>query len=192
MKRILVDMDDVICVHGFINIVNDFLGTKYTEDDAKSYYINDLIPKEKMKEWVEFFKNKNVYDYMELNKDVQEVLKKLNAMYEIYIVTAYIFRDDPTISGNQLKNKFDFLQKHLPFINPENFIFLSDKSLINADVRIDDNIQKLEGTSELKLLFTAYHNKNLTEEDLEKQNVKRVNDWKEIEKILLPKRTNLN
>ena len=50
MKRILVDMDDVICVHGFINIVNDFLGTKYTEDDAKSYYINDLIPKEKMKE----------------------------------------------------------------------------------------------------------------------------------------------
>lgn len=55
MKRILVDMDDVICVHGFINIVNDFLGTKHTEDDAKSYYINDLIPKEKMKEWVEFF-----------------------------------------------------------------------------------------------------------------------------------------
>lgn len=186
MKRILVDMDDVICVHGFINIVNDFLGTNYTEDAANSYYINDLVPKAKMKDWIEFFKKRNVYDYMELNKDVQEVLKKLNDKYEIYIVTAYIFRDDPSISGNQLKNKFDYLKKYLPFINPENFIFLSDKSLINADVRIDDNIQKLEGVSELKLLYTAYHNKDITEEELKKQSIKRVNNWKEIEKILLP------
>lgn len=192
MKKILVDMDDVICIHGFIGIVNDFLGTEYTEDDAKSYYINDLIPKEKMEEWIKFYRNKNVYDYMELNQDVQEILKKLNNEYEIYIVTAYIFRDDPSISGIQLKNKFDYLQKNLPFINPERFVFLSNKSIINADVRIDDNIKNLEGTSELKLLFTAYHNKNLTTEELEKQNVKRVNTWKEIEKILLPKRTNLN
>ena len=35
MKKILVDMDDVICVHGFIGIVNDFLGTNYTEYDAQ-------------------------------------------------------------------------------------------------------------------------------------------------------------
>ena len=192
MKKILVDMDDVICVHGFIGIVNDFLGTNYTEYDAKSYYINDLVPKEKMDDWIEFYKNKNVYDYMKLSEDVQEVLKKLNEKYEVYIVTAYIFRDDPSISGNQLKNKFDYLQKNLPFINPERFVFLSDKSLIIADIRIDDSMEKLNGPAQTKLLFTAYHNKNLTEEDLEKQNVKRVNDWKEIEKILLPKRTNLN
>lgn len=185
MKKILVDMDDVICLHGFMGIVNEFLKTEYTEDDAKSYYINDLVPKEKMNDWIDFFKKKNVYDYMELNQDVQEVLKKINDKYELYILTAYIFRDDPSISGMQLKNKFDYLQKNLPFINPERYIFLSDKSLINADIRIDDSIKNLEGPAKMKLLFTAYHNKNINEEELNNKNIKRVNNWKEIEQILL-------
>ena len=185
MKKILVDMDDVICAHGFIGIVNDFLGTNYTEYDAKSYYINDLVPKEKMNDWIEFYKNKNVYDYMKLSEDVQEVLKKLNEKYEVYIVTAYIFRDDPSVSGNQLKNKFDYLQKNLPFINPERFVFLSDKSLITADIRIDDSMEKLNGPAQTKLLFTAYHNENINDEELKKNNIQRVNNWKEIEQILL-------
>ena len=185
MKKILVGMDDVICVHGFIGIVNDFLGTNYTEYDAKSYYINDLVPKEKMDDWIEFYKNKNVYDYMKLSEDVQEVLKKLNEKYEVYIVTAYIFRDDPSISGNQLKNKFDYLQKNLPFINPERFAFLSDKSLITADIRIDDSMEKLNGPAQTKLLFTAYHNENINNKELKKNNIQRVNNWKEIEQILL-------
>ena len=185
MEKLIIDMDDVITEKGFIRMINEFLGTNYTQEDAGSYYINDLIPKEKMNDWIEFFKNKNVYDYMELNKDVQEVLKKLNDIYEIYIVTAYIFRDDPSISGNQLKNKFDYLQKNLPFINPERFVFLSDKSLITADIRIDDSMEKLNGPAQTKLLFTAYHNENINDEELKKNNIQRVNNWKEIEQILL-------
>ena len=72
MKKLIVDMDDVLCGKGFIRMVNEFLGTNYQEEDA-----------------------------------------------------------------------------------------------------------------EIKLLFTAYHNVNITDEELKAKNLIRVNNWKEIEKILL-------
>lgn len=37
----------------------------------------------------------------------------------------------------------------------------------------------------MKMLFTAYHNKDITDEELKDNEVIRVNGWKEIEKILL-------
>ena len=72
MKKLIIDMDDVLCGKGFIRMVNEFLGTNYQEEDA-----------------------------------------------------------------------------------------------------------------EIKLLFTAYHNVNITDEELKAKNLIRVNNWKEIEKILL-------
>ena len=45
--------------------------------------------------------------------------------------------------------------------------------------------KKLSGKARLKLLFTAYHNKNMTEEELKENNFVRVNGWKEVEEILL-------
>ena len=187
MKKLLIDMDDVICENGFIRMINEFLGINYRAEDANSYYVNDLIPKDKFEDWVKYFEEKNLYDYVNIVKDAPEVIEKLNKVYDIYMITAYIFRDKPEISGNQLKNKFDYLVKNLPFIDPKKFIFLSDKELVNADIRIDDNVDKLKGKAELKLLFTAYHNKNISEEELKEKKLTRVNSWKEIEKILLKK-----
>lgn len=103
MKRLLIDMDDVICENGFIRMINEFLGTNYKSEDANSYFVNDLIPKDKFEEWVKFFEEKNVYDYVNIVKDAPEVIEKLNEFYDIYIITAYIFRDKPEISGSQLK-----------------------------------------------------------------------------------------
>lgn len=185
MKRILIDMDDVICQKGFINMVNEFLNTDFKEEDAGSYYINDLIPKEKFKDWLDYFEKRNVYDYVETVDYAKEVIEKLNQVYDIYIVTAYIFRDNPDFSGMQLKNKFDYLRKEFPFIDPKKFIFVSNKEIIDGDIRIDDSIDKLMGKAEQKLLFTAYHNKKITNEELEKLNIRRVNGWKEIEDILI-------
>ena len=170
MKRLLIDMDDVICENGFIRMINEFLGTNYKSEDANSYYVNDLIPKDKFEEWVKFFEEKNVYDYVNIVKDAPEVIEKLNEFYDIYIITAYIFRDKP---------------KNLPFIDPKKFIFLSDKELVDADIRIDDSVDKLKGKAEMKLLFTAYHNKNIADDELKEKKLTRVNSWKEIEKILL-------
>ncbi len=185
MKKIMVDMDDVLCEKGFIRMINEFLETNYEQEDANSYYINDLIPKERLKEWAEWYSTKNAYDYVDIVKDSQEVMEKLNKVYDVYIATAYVFRDAPEVSGKTLNDKYNFLLKNFPFIDPHKFIFISNKDLLDADIRIDDSPKKLMGKAELKLLFTAYHNKNMTEEELKQNNFVRVNNWKEVEEILL-------
>lgn len=185
MRKLIIDMDDVMCKNGFIRIVNEFLGTNYKAEDANSYYINDLIPKEKMKEWIKYFETINVYDYVDLIEDVKNVMKKLNEKYELYIVTAFIFRDEPKISGRVLEDKFNYLYEEFPFIAPEQYVFSCNKDIIDADVRIDDSLGKLEGKAKIKLLFTAYHNGDISKEELDSKGVIRVNSWKEIENILL-------
>ena len=185
MEKLIVDMDDVLCEKGFIRMINEFLGTNYEQEDAKSYYINDLIPKDRIKEWAKWYSNRNTYDYVNIVENAQEVMEKLNKKYDLYIATAYVFRDAPEVSGKTLNDKYNFLMKNFPFIDPHKFIFISNKELLEADIRIDDSPKKLKGEAKLKLLFTAYHNKTMTEEDLKKNNFIRVNNWKEVEKILL-------
>lgn len=180
----MVDMDDVICEGGFLALVNQFLGTNYQKDEIKTYYIQDLIPKERYPEWTEFFNNHNIYDYCEMLPNTYETLEKLAKQYEIYITTAYIFRDNEEYSANNLKNKFEYLCEKLPFISPNNFIFTTNKEIIDCEIKIDDRLSNLEGNAETKLLFTAYHNKNLTEEELKEHNAIRVNGWKEIGELL--------
>lgn len=86
-------------------------------------------------------------------------------------------------AGNNLKNKYNFLYEKLDFIEPQNYIFTADKSIVNCDIKIDDKVNNIEG-AETKLLFTAWHNKDITDEELKKQSITRVNNWKEIGEIL--------
>ena len=185
MKKLIVDMDDVLCQKGFIRMINEFLNKKYKEEDANSYYINDLIPKSKLEDWIEFYSKRNVYDYVDIAEKSQEVIKKLNEKYNVYIATSYVFRDAPQVSGKTLNDKYNFLCKNFSFMDPHKFIFISNKELLEADIRIDDSPNKLIGKAKLKLLFTAYHNKNMTDEELKENNFVRVNNWKDIENILL-------
>jgi len=185
MKKIMVDMDDVICDGGFLSLVNQFLKTDYRIEDIETYYIQDVIPKERYEEWSKFFNTKNVYDYCDMIKDTYEVLEKLSKKYEIYITTAYIFRDNEEYSANNLKNKFEWLYKNLPFISPNNYIFTTNKEIIDCEIKIDDKLSNLKGKAETKLLFTAHHNKEITDKELKKEGAIRANNWKDIEKILL-------
>ena len=52
-------------------------------------------------------------------------------------------------------------------------------------MQIDDRLPNLQGEVKTKLLFDAYHNRTITDEELQIQGVKRVKSWKEIEDILL-------
>ena len=42
MKKIMIDLDDVITSGGYLHYVNEFLGTSYKEDDIKTYYSADI------------------------------------------------------------------------------------------------------------------------------------------------------
>lgn len=185
MKTVMIDIDDTITNQdNWIYLVNDFLKSNYTIDDVEGYNIQDLVPENKKKEFIKYFNDKNIYDYCKIYDDCIEVIKKLNSKYDVYICSSYLFPDNIIYSAKLLKDKFEFLYKVFPFINPKNFIFCNYKSFLNFDIKIDDSINHLEN-AEVKLLYTAYHNKSMSDKLLLENNVKRVNNWKEIENILL-------
>ena len=181
-KSIMVDMDEVITEGGFLYLINDFLGTNYTKEDIKEYYMQDLVPDKRA--FFDYFIKHNQYDYCKLLPDVREVLKYLQDYYDIYIGTSYIIKEILQECGINLVHKHNYLYEKLPFISPENYIFISNKALLNCDVKIDDKLSNLEN-AKIKLLFTAYHNKNLDDEYLKSLGVIRVNNWLEIKDILV-------
>lgn len=187
MKTIMVDMDDVLTYGNFSEILEDYLGYKPDYDNIKTYYIQDILG-EKKADFFSKFKDMDMYENATLLPDSYEVLKELSKHYKIYICTDYIWREIIEFAGNNLKNKYNFLYKKLDFIEPKNFIFVGDKSFVNCDIKIDDKLNNIEG-AKTKLLFTAWHNKDLTEEELAKQNIIRVNNWKDIQEILLNSNT---
>lgn len=188
-KRIMVDMDDVITTGGFLHLINEYLKTNYTEDDFESFYMQDIVPNKD--EFFKWFKTHNMYDYCSLTPNVYEVLEKLSKNYEIFIDTSYIIRDIIKDTAFLLPQKYEFLINTFPFINPNNIIFLGNKSVLNCDIKIDDRIDNLDG-AKTKILFTAWHNKNISKDELNNKGIKRANNWKEIENIFLKEGININ
>lgn len=185
MKKIMIDIDDVISDYsGYLNLVNEFLDTNYKISDVKGYYIQDLVPEDKKEDFIRFFVTKNIYDYSSIFPNCIETIQKLNEKYDVYICSAYVFRDNLEYSADSLKYKFQFLTKYLSFLDPHNYMFLSKKEILNCDIKIDDKIENLKN-AETKLLFNAYHNQNISDDELKENNVIRVHNWLEIEKLLL-------
>ena len=151
MKTIMVDMDDVLTYGNFSEILEDYLGYKPDYDNIKTYYIQDIFG-DKKADFFSKFKDMDMYEKATLLPDSYEVLKELSKHYKIYICTDYIWREIIEFAGNNLKNKYNFLYKKLDFIEPKNFIFVGDKSIVNCDIKIDDKLNNIEG-AKTKLLL---------------------------------------
>ena len=60
---------------------------------------------------------------------------------------------------------------------------LTDKTKIHYDIGIDDRISNLKSCDK-KLLFTEFRNKKITDEELEDNKIKRVNNWLDVERCI--------
>ena len=180
MKTIMVDMDDVITIGNFNKFLEEFLGQKIDTDNNK--YRQEAI-KGRENEFMLIYQYRNLYANVPLLDGCYEVLRKLNEKYDIYIVTAYIWGQDIINAEENLKNKFIYLKENLPFISSQKYIFTQDKKILDFDIKIDDRINNLEG-AKIKLLFTAWHNKNISSKELESKGIIRVDSWYDIEKVL--------
>ena len=186
MKSIMVDMDDVLTYGTFQERAEKFLGKKIDVEKCNGYYIQDELFGDRKDEFFDMLKDENLYENASLIPDCYEVLKELNDEYNIYICTDYIWKEMIKYAGNNAKNKYDFLYEKLEFLNPRNYIFTGDKSVVKCDIKIDDKICNIED-AETKLLYTARHNKNISDEELSEKGIIRVNNWGDIKKLLLKK-----
>lgn len=190
-KKLLLDVDEVIVFSGYLEAVNEFLNTNYKIDDFEDYFIDVVaVPEDKYDEFNKFVCDRNFYANPELLPGAIETIKKLNEVYDIYICSACVNTLDLEHSGKMFADKYDFLIKYLPFLNPEKFIFTNSKHLFNADIQIDDRMTNFKSKIKTKILFPSYHNGDVTDEELEKEGVIRAGcewreGWKKIEEMLL-------
>lgn len=186
-KSIMIDMDEVIVRGRFSDFLNEFLGGVDFEK-LNSFYRQELI-KGREKEFREIYQYRNLYknddnSYVEPLPDCIETIRKLNEYYDIYIATAYIWNEDVIDASTNLKNKYDYLKYFFPFVDHNKFIFIADKTKIKFDIGIDDR-PKFLSNCDKKLLFTEFRNEKISKQELEKDNIIRVNNWLDIEKLLV-------
>ncbi|MFN8356456.1 MAG: 5'(3')-deoxyribonucleotidase [Spirosomataceae bacterium] len=177
MKRIAIDMDDVMAdANGrFCEYALERLNIDLTERmRLPNFSWEHAFPEhhKTIRSWVyepDFFRG------MKVKADAQGVIQRLQTQYEVFIVSAAV--EFPL----SMKEKLEWMQEHFPFINWRFIVFCGHKYMVKADYLIDDHEKNLKAFREGQpLLFTAPHNLHIN-------GYTRVNNWKEVEALLLTK-----
>lgn len=174
MQTLSVDMDEVITdtakkLKDYYSRDFEFL---FNDEDLHGKDLNQVVPKKNFSQFREYMNVPGFCDDLELMPDAGRVMKKLNDKYELFIVSAAL--EFP----NSLIDKFNWIEKNLPFISWKQICFCGTKSLIQTDIMIDDRTRNFSHFKGRKILYTCHH--NILEKDYE-----RVSNWKEIESKLL-------
>lgn len=171
MKRILVDMDGVLAdvYPRFFELYEQETGHKKTMGEIVGLKEGEAFPE--LYRWVEtpgFFRT------IPVMPDSQRVLKLLNKTFEIFVISM------ATEFPVSLTDKQMWINDHFPFISWRQVIFCGNKSLIPADLMIDDHFKNLDNFKGETIMFIQPHNINNTDHQH-----KIVSSWSEIEKLLL-------
>jgi len=116
----------------------------------------------------------NFFRHTPVMPDSQRVLEELNQHYEVFVVSS------ATEFPKSLSEKQAWLGEHFPFISWKQMVFCGSKTIVQADIMIDDHFKNLDHFKGQTILFSQPHN---VLADAGKHT--RVSEWNEIEKLLL-------
>lgn len=164
-------MDGVLSdIYGqFIKYEFNDVGLKQSLDD-----LNGKLENEAFKFHDKYVNSENFFYSAIPIKDSIETVRRLNNFYEVYIVSSAM--QFPL----SLTEKINWLTKYFPFLSWKQIVFCGTKDVVYGDIMIDDHFKNLDTFHGQTFLFTQPHNVNKPS-----GNHTRVNNWKEIEIILL-------
>lgn len=171
MERIAVDMDGVLAdttEQFFLFDERDF-GRRRTIEEVIGKPESVAFPKGK-----EYVRTKDFFRTASVMNESQNILNELNGRYEIFVVSA------ATEFPQSLLEKYEWLREHFPFITWQQIVFCGSKTIVEADMMIDDHFKNLDPFKGTTFLFSQPHNLLQNE-----GRHRRVNSWKEIADILL-------
>jgi len=168
MKRLIVDMDDVMAdaTGQFINYYEKEFGVRVERSILHGKGEGEGFPANH-NTIAEFPYRENFFRTMTVHENCQEVMQQLNKKYEVFIVSAAM--EFP----QSLPEKLLWLKEHFPFLSWKQFVFCGSKTVVHGDYMIDDLVHNLEHFRGEKFIFTAPHNIHLN-------HFQRLNNWKEI------------
>lgn len=174
MKRIAIDMDEVMAdtMAHFLEKYNSNFGVGLKTEHFRGRHVFEVIDEAHRPEAHEYFRQEAFFATIPVMPNSAEVVKSLAERYEVFITTAAM--DVPC----SFTAKFDWLQRHFPFISTSNIVFCGDKSIVLADYLIDDNTRQLGKFHGEGIVYTAPHNVNETR-------YRRVNHWEDVRTMFL-------
>jgi 5'(3')-deoxyribonucleotidase len=171
MERIAVDMDGVLA-----DTTEQFF--QFDEKDfGKRRSMEDIIGKPESVGFPNARKYVHTKDFFRtapVMKESKAILSNLNERYEIFIVSAAV--EFP----QSLFEKYEWLSEHFPFITWQQIVFCGSKTIVEADIMIDDHFKNLDPFKGQTILFSQPH--NLLQHSSKHR---RVESWNEIADILL-------
>lgn len=173
MKRLIVDMDDVMAdaTGQFIHYYEQEFGIRIDRSVLNGKDEGEGFP-ENQAALRQFPYRVNFFRTMKVNENSQEVMEKLNRKYELFIVSAAM--EFP----QSLPEKLEWLNEHFPFLTWKQFVFCGSKAVVHGDYMIDDLPHNLEKFNGEKFIFTAPHNLHFNQ-------FNRLNNWREVGERLL-------
>lgn len=132
---IALDMDGVLVESNWDNMerLNEKFGTSYRLEDIKSFSYDFLTKEQRTFIYEECWHDPTLYDDAVLSQCQTIAISKLRDIGRVIVVTSPLL--------GHIESKFRFLTNHFP--RPD-IVLASDKTLIDADVLIDDGIHNLE------------------------------------------------
>lgn len=135
MNKFIVccDMDNVLnnLMERTLEMYNNKYGTNYTPVDVHSYELEESFHVEEAENMKKLFLEKELWDGLVPVEKAQWGLKYLiNSGHDVYIVTATDALNFPW--------KIEWTKRYFPFLDEKNIIRIHNKSLIAADVLIED------------------------------------------------------
>ncbi len=166
--RILIDMDDVMAdaVERFLEWYERDFGIRISKKQLEGTKLQYIVPEEHKATVNKYAHTKGFFKDLPLIENSREVIEELNNKHEIYVASAAMEFE------YSLPEKFEWLDKNFPFIHWKRRVFCGDKSVLKADVLIDDHDFNLSVFSGRAIMFTASHNMHFNQYE-------RLNNWPE-------------
>lgn len=172
--KILVDVDNIIgnLCDAVLSVYNEDSGDNLCSNDITSYYIENFVKPQYKDNFKHYFLDKRVWKRMKYVDGCREYIAKLfNDGHDIYFCTKTEMKNAP--------KKESYLQRTFPYINiRKKLIVCSDKTMIRADVLIDDCLDNFGGQNYSIVLDYPWNRNNV------KDNIIRAENWEEIYEII--------
>ncbi len=174
VKRIAIDMDEVVAdtMARYLELYNADFGLNFTREHFHGQDVFDVIDATHIPKARAYFQQASFFAEIPVMPGSQDAVRALGERYEIFITTAAM--DVPC----SFTAKYEWLQRHFPFVPTRHIVFCGDKSIIAADFLIDDDPRHFRKFHGEGILYTAPHN-------IRETKFRRVDNWDDVRAMFL-------
>lgn len=175
MERIAIDMDGVMAdtLSAELDWFRERFGYRWTRAELLGKELfDDVAAPEHAAAHLAMLREGSFFGDLPVMPGAIGVVRRLAERYHVFVASA------ATEFPGSMAPKLAWLARHFPFLPAAQVVFCGDKSIVAADVLIDDNAHRFPGFRGRRLLFDAPHNAGVT-------GCTRVASWSEVARLLL-------